>query len=230
METSIVTSPDRGVAPVISTILLVGIVVILAAIISVFALGLGEDVSDPAPSAAFEVDVTEDGTVLVGHIGGETIDGENLALRGGEIADRPETIQAGSTIEITGPTSEMDLVWETDGSSAILSSLTVDLDALPILLGESGFSTETILEEERQLAPGDSIELAFNEDTELRFTAEATDATGGFGTVEAERECAAGDRLEISNDSGDEITVSFDSVETGDVSGNPECGDESLGS
>ena len=127
MRISIVISSDRGVAPVISTILLVGIVVILAAIISVFALGLGEDVSDPAPSAAFDVDVTEDGTVLVVHIGGETIDGENLALRGGAIADRPETIQAGSTIEVTGPTSEMDLVWETDGNSAILSSFTVDL-------------------------------------------------------------------------------------------------------
>ena len=127
MGISAVTSSDRGVAPVISTILLVGIVVVLAAIISVFALGLGEEVSDPAPSAAFGVDITDHGTVLVRHTGGETIDGENLALRGGAIADRPETIQAGSTIEIAGPSSEMDLVWETDGNSAILSSFTVDL-------------------------------------------------------------------------------------------------------
>jgi len=41
---------DRAVTPVISTILMVAIVVILAAVISTFVLGFTENFSDPAPT------------------------------------------------------------------------------------------------------------------------------------------------------------------------------------
>lgn len=42
-------SDHRGVAPVVSTVLVVAIVVVLAAVVSVFVLGLGEDVEDQGP-------------------------------------------------------------------------------------------------------------------------------------------------------------------------------------
>lgn len=41
---------DRAVTPVISTILMVAIVIILATVISTFALGLAENLTDPAPT------------------------------------------------------------------------------------------------------------------------------------------------------------------------------------
>ncbi|MFC7058847.1 type IV pilin [Halovenus salina] len=115
---------DRGISPVISTILLVAVVVILAATISVPVLGLGENINDPAPSAALEVSETESETVELAHIAGNTIEGDNLEIRGGEIieTEMPETIEAGTTIEID-PAPDVDditVTWEGKEQSAVL--------------------------------------------------------------------------------------------------------------
>lgn len=43
---------DRAATPVVSTILIVAIVIILAATVSVFFLGVTEDINEPAPNVA----------------------------------------------------------------------------------------------------------------------------------------------------------------------------------
>jgi len=44
-----VTTHSRGVSSVVSTILLVAVVVILSATLSVFALGVADDLRNPGP-------------------------------------------------------------------------------------------------------------------------------------------------------------------------------------
>ena len=88
-------SDDRAVSPIISTILMVSIVVILAAVVSVFALDLSESVSETAPQAQFEFDydanvsatdssdpgVYYTQVVTLTHVAGDSIDSDNLVIR-----------------------------------------------------------------------------------------------------------------------------------------------------
>lgn len=115
---------ERGVSPVISTILMVAVVVVLAATTSIFVFGVGEAVTDPAPGATFDEKQTENGTVVLTHTAGEAIDRQNLAVRGGKINDTttPDTITAGSQIAVDPAREKVTLVWETDGNSATLAS------------------------------------------------------------------------------------------------------------
>lgn len=77
---------DRAVLPVISTILLVAIVVILTVTISVFVLGLGEDIRDPAPNVAQSSGelITQDGfdggIVRITHVAGDPVEVENMEI------------------------------------------------------------------------------------------------------------------------------------------------------
>jgi flagellin-like protein len=77
---------DRAVAPVISTVLMVAIVVILAAVISTFALGFAENFSDPAPtvgqtSGEFEPGSDSDQQIVrITHIAGDSINVENIEI------------------------------------------------------------------------------------------------------------------------------------------------------
>lgn len=84
---------DNGaVSPVIGVILMVAVTVILAAVIATFVLGIGEEVSSPAPSATFDVETSnltfEDGggtehsatVATIKQMNGEKIDTENLQV------------------------------------------------------------------------------------------------------------------------------------------------------
>jgi len=75
---------DRAVTPVISTILMVAIVVILAATISVFFLGIAEDINQPAPNVADTTGEFEAGAdqqfVRITHIAGESVSVENIEI------------------------------------------------------------------------------------------------------------------------------------------------------
>lgn len=76
----------RAVSPVISTILVVAIVIVLAATISVFVLGFGENVRDPPPNIAqsngefIEQDGYSGGIVRVTHVAGDTVEIENIEI------------------------------------------------------------------------------------------------------------------------------------------------------
>jgi flagellin-like protein len=82
---------DDAVSPVIGVILMVAITVILAAVIGTFVLGLGDQVSDSAPTASFTFEQGTQGfsadggsstltTVEVTHDGGDAISESDLDI------------------------------------------------------------------------------------------------------------------------------------------------------
>lgn len=81
-----VPTSTRGVTPVVSNVLLVAIVVILAAVVSVFALGVSEDVRDPGPAiseSSGEFVAGGDRTdqvVRLSHVAGEDVPVESIEI------------------------------------------------------------------------------------------------------------------------------------------------------
>jgi flagellin-like protein len=75
---------DRAVAPVISTVLMVAIVVILAAVISTFALGFAENFSDPAPTVGDTtgefVPGADEQIVRITHVAGDNVPVEEIEI------------------------------------------------------------------------------------------------------------------------------------------------------
>lgn len=79
---------DRAVTPVISTILMVAIVVVLAATISVFMIGVTEDLNQPAPNVVdttgeFVIDEDYFGDnqlVRITHLGGDSVAVEEIKI------------------------------------------------------------------------------------------------------------------------------------------------------
>jgi flagellin-like protein len=114
----------RGATPVVGAILLVAIVVILAATAGLFAFEETDTISDPGPTAAFDFEEQND-IVKVRHRGGDSINRENLAVRGGVIQTAPQTVRAGTTIEIAPYERRVAMIWEGNRNSAILASTSV---------------------------------------------------------------------------------------------------------
>lgn len=77
---------SRAVAPVVSTIILVGVVAILAATISVIVVGFGEDLDDPAPTVGQASGEFVGGTgstnqvVRISHIAGDNVDVSEIEI------------------------------------------------------------------------------------------------------------------------------------------------------
>jgi len=144
---------DDAVSPVIGVILMVAITVILAAVIATFVLGLGDQVSNTSPQASFSFEWNgasgEEATLTITHDGGETIQAQNLYIRGsdgtvsgGTDANFGQTwdtyadgsvgatseIQAGmkTTVENVDSDAEASLVWQsaTGDSSTTLKEWT----------------------------------------------------------------------------------------------------------
>ena len=139
---------DDAVSPVIGVILMVAITVILAAVIATFVLGLGDQVSNTSPQASFSFEWSgasgEEDTLKITHDGGETIQAQNLYVRGTEgtagtadnadlgqswneystTAGATSEVQAGMSIGVDniGSDGEVSLVWQ---SSAGESSSTL---------------------------------------------------------------------------------------------------------
>lgn len=122
---------EKAVSPVIGVILMVAITVILSAVIATFVLGLGEDLVNPAPSASFDYDYDESNSeVTITHQNGQQLDAENLEVTvegGGSVS----TSFSGEVTAGDSATVDVDdgdvvrVVWEEQGSSAILSERTV---------------------------------------------------------------------------------------------------------
>lgn len=76
----------RAVSPVVSVVLIVALVVVLAATLSTFALGIGEELRDPAPNVAQSSgefvgpDGYEGGVVRITHVAGETVAVDDLEV------------------------------------------------------------------------------------------------------------------------------------------------------
>ncbi len=113
---------DDAVSPVIGVILMVAITVILAAVTATFALGLGQEDSEAPPQASFEFkDGNNANEILIEHVGGDSIDADNLYL-GGDV-DIPDPcgggdVTAGNSYTVTSVPSgaELQLVWKSPDS------------------------------------------------------------------------------------------------------------------
>jgi len=100
---------ERGVSPVIGVILMVAITVILAAVIGAFVLGLGDQVSETAPTATIDYEFDNADGVTLSHEGGAELDNSTISINiNGSVA--PTTgwdgnddgmISAGDTITLT---------------------------------------------------------------------------------------------------------------------------------
>lgn len=123
---------EKAVSPVIGVILMVAITVILSAVIATFVLGLGEDLGNPAPSASFDYDYDESNSeVTITHQNGQQLDAENLEVTvegGGSVSTSfSGEVTAGDSAKLTGVSDDdvVRVVWEEQGSSAILSERTL---------------------------------------------------------------------------------------------------------
>ncbi len=113
MNLTTIFTEDRAVSPVIGVILMVAITVILAAVIGAFVLGLGDQVSNNAPSASFEFNFENDTQVTITHGGGDsianstlsvTVDGEEAYPSADDsweiVSPWPDTIRSGSSLTL----------------------------------------------------------------------------------------------------------------------------------
>jgi FlaG/FlaF family flagellin (archaellin) len=108
---------------------MVAVVVILAAVIGVFALGFTGETSDPGPQASFDFNYNpENGTVTVTHTNGDPIDGDQLRFGGDAVLEKQsfgnisewsgKEITAGSSATVNIRTNEpLQLVWEDDSGT-----------------------------------------------------------------------------------------------------------------
>jgi len=109
---------------------LIAAVVILAAVLGTFVLGLGEptEATQP-PQISFDFDATDDGRVTVTHEGGDSVpaselrvvtDGRSRAWPGGGrvVAGDSATVDAGAGATVR-------VVWTDEGERAVIGSYTV---------------------------------------------------------------------------------------------------------
>ncbi|WP_459195030.1 type IV pilin [Halosimplex sp. J119] len=142
---------DDAVSPVIGVILMVAITVILAAVIATFVLGLGDQVSSTAPQASFSFEWNGEagGTapLEITHDGGETIQAQNLYIRGspgsggaslGQSWDSYNTAGGGSSI---GATSDVQA-----GMAIEIADVGSDGDARVVWQSTAGDSSSTLKE------------------------------------------------------------------------------------
>ena len=117
-------STDRGVAPVLGTILLVAITVVVAATVGLGVLSVSERVGEPPPAVV--LDTTTDGnSVTVQHRGGDPVEANRLDVRGAQTwTHRDEQLRAGDelTIEPDPNAESVTVVWDDGQRSAILAS------------------------------------------------------------------------------------------------------------
>ncbi len=116
---------EKAVSPVIGVILMVAITVILAAIIGVFVLDAGSDVSDTTPQAQFSIDYGEDNATLT-HEGGDDVDSDDVFVTvNGTVEEegnfevvKDGILRSGSTIAVeedgedVTEDDDIRLVWE----------------------------------------------------------------------------------------------------------------------
>lgn len=124
-----ILSANDAVSSVISVILMVGVVVILGAVLSVFALGMAEGVDNPAPSSSFEFKILDDGDIEVTHASGDQLNGNQLRFAGAAL----EKTTTGSITEWSGG----------DVTAGDLATVNVEANETLLLIWQSPDSDET---------------------------------------------------------------------------------------
>lgn len=112
---------DRAVSAVISVVLLVAVTVILASVVSLFAVGLDEQARTDVPEVDFDFTYTQSGgttQVTISHEHGQNIDASDLEIQGASVSnDWPsDEISTGDswTGTTSGSTTEIVIVWRDD--------------------------------------------------------------------------------------------------------------------
>lgn len=235
----------RGVVPVISVILVVGIAVVLAAVTSVLALGLGEELSDTGPTASFEVD-KQNSIVVLTHGSGDTVEATNLDVKGAAAWSTPsDQITAGERITVVPDSGveEIAVTWVAQDTSTILT--TVEIDSTNLLINPAfaaGSGTDADFWEQDETAGGAvrSSDRALVSDHSMRqveitssysreFISDPVDVSGGEkyefggsyyleGTNDDPDDYRRAVRIRWLDDEGNEIETGddFDDFETFD--------------
>ena len=148
------TDEPRAVSPLVSTILMVAITVVLAAVVSVFALGILDGVSDPAPTADFDAEFTDSGDVRIQHAQGDTIDGDRVFLK---ISDASGSrtlgwtdlggsadVSAGSVVTASGLNGDetVRVVWESETGAESATLRTFQTRGITAPLSSASSQTE----------------------------------------------------------------------------------------
>lgn len=128
--------PRRAVASIQGVLLLVAVAILLGVVVVVTGIVFTDMLRDPTPEASIRTQEVAN-TVVFTHLGGETIEGDNLAIDGGTPISVPDEFQAGSQIQVVPLQREIELLFEEQGNSAILKREVVS-ETGPgiILLGE----------------------------------------------------------------------------------------------
>ncbi|WP_256687843.1 type IV pilin [Halococcus qingdaonensis] len=103
----------RGVSPVIGVVLMVAVVVILAAVIGAFVLGLGGNQA-AAPQATFSVD----GQSVI-YEGGDSLSTNNLSASGAKVSNKGDLTPGDTAATISG-NGTVRIVYEGDGQSSTI--------------------------------------------------------------------------------------------------------------
>lgn len=139
---------ERGVSPVMGTVLMVAIVVLLAAVIASMAFGSEEQLQEPPPSGAFHQDYVASGAdntndrpyVEITHQFGETADAENIIIKDeagntvtwNDVWTGGSEVKAGEFVHLDGFGSDSPLqpiceqgdsywiIWEDDDGDALV--------------------------------------------------------------------------------------------------------------
>lgn len=120
MQVSQVVRDETAVSPVIGTILLVAITVILATIIGVFAVGLGEQAQTDVPNVDFDYDYDDSAPpdVTITHERGQEIDAGQLEVQGASPTGGWGASEVESGVSWTGEVDtgaeEVRVVWRDD--------------------------------------------------------------------------------------------------------------------
>ncbi|WP_123537137.1 type IV pilin [Halosimplex salinum] len=150
MQLNQLFTDDDAVSPVIGVILMVAITVILAAVIATFVLGLGDQVSNTSPQASFSFEwngaAGEEADLKITHNGGETIQAQNLYVRGSD-----GTVSGGTDASFgqtwdtynnpAGATSEIQA-----GMQATVNNVDSDAEASLVWQDATGESSSTLKE------------------------------------------------------------------------------------
>ena len=180
----------RGVSPVIGVILMVAVTVIISSTVSVFVLGIGDDINNSTPQGSFSFSEGCSGGIKVTYTAGDTLDGNRLYFTGSATEyNKPGSIEGWKGSEITGgdsvvvdvePGETLRLDWqdEESGDTATVSKYDVPDDT-----DRKGSVSISDLDAATAKQDWIAADISFSNVNSV-FVVTDTDGNGGEATVE----------------------------------------------
>lgn len=214
---------DRGLSPVIGTVLLVAVAVLLASVAAYVAFGATER-NEPAPEVTLELEPSERPAAYELELtNGERLDGEQVRLRGAadQRAMGPRDLLAGDSVTVFPTDRRLQVVWFGEHeASYVLRTFEVDPQ-----LPEADEGCPWV--EDQKAAGKTSVDIGFVLDCDVVFSGDIDMESGGvvIGRIES-------GGSDVSVDNG-ELTIygpvtaggSVD-IDDSDVTGSVTAGDD----